>query len=250
MTDSNYAGKHLALDEYKKDTPPGWEPFLAWYPLKNYFEHMELWGHMITSDGHRPSMSLIGPAVIARLRGPARRLAMKVEFTFPNNFPYDVDAHLAGLTYSGTQAIVLEGLPPNATTGFPGLKSGLELILQKLDDRYGKDTQDITDEALDRFFECVRGGGQLMDYITAFKLRHDTAEEKAGLQINNVGLTHRFLHGAGLNKNFVSEVMLKIDHDSKMVNGVTRLPHLRLIHLRAFAMHKWLLRICVAHVHY
>ncbi len=44
------------------------------------------------------------------------------------------------------------------------------------------DTQDITNDALDRFDECVRGIGALMDYKTAFKLRYETAEKKLDSQ--------------------------------------------------------------------
>ena len=85
MSDSySYTGgKQIALDEFKKDTPPGWEPFLSWYPLKDFLSNMELWGHLISENGTRPSMSVVGPQVIGRLRGQAKRLAKQVDFTFP-----------------------------------------------------------------------------------------------------------------------------------------------------------------------
>ena len=103
---------------------------------------------------------------------------MKISFTFPTEYPQDIPTAFAGTTMQGTQAIVFEGMPENPVTGFPRFQSGWQLIRKTLDDRYGRDTQDITDDALDRFDECVHGGGALMDYITAFKLRYETAEGK------------------------------------------------------------------------
>ena len=136
---SDYAtsggGKHLALDEFNKMTPPGWEPFLSWYPLKNYFENMELWGHMISATGDTPPMAQIGPLVVARLRGAAKRLAMKISFTFPTDAPQDIPNNLAGVTVQGTQAIVFEGYAPNQATGFAGMSSGWQLIRKTFDDR-------------------------------------------------------------------------------------------------------------------
>jgi hypothetical protein len=91
--------------------------------------------------------------------------------------------------------------------------SGLQQILAALDAAYGEDSQDQIGLVLDRFDSLYRGNASLMDYCTAFKVRLEAAVEKAGLVINNVGQTHKFLKHAGLTEKFTDDIMLKVDND-------------------------------------
>ena len=161
--------RHLALDEYTKFIPPGWEPHLSWYSLKNYRDNLELWGHLIAEDdGTTPPMNTVGPLVIGRLKGAAKRLAMKISMEYPQEPHSLIPANKRGTTITGIAAIVHERIPEeyDPNTGVMicrGMPSGLQLLLQQFDDAYGKDDQDISGEALDRFDSCVRGNNSLMD---------------------------------------------------------------------------------------
>ena len=57
----------LALDDYSKSCPPGWQPHMSSYPLKTYFEKLRLWLRLtdVTADK-------LGPTIVGRLKG--RRL--------------------------------------------------------------------------------------------------------------------------------------------------------------------------------
>ena len=52
----------IAMDEYTKNCPPGWQPHVANYPLKTYFEKLCLW--LRTTDVAKEA---IGPTVVGRL---------------------------------------------------------------------------------------------------------------------------------------------------------------------------------------
>ena len=216
---------NISLDAYTKFCPPGWEPHLAWYPLKNYRENLDLWGHLITDPdtGRVPPMSYVGPLIIGRLRGSAKRLALKMTLTYPTEAYPEVAAELRGTTITGTAVIVFGGIPENQSTGFPGMPSGLVHMLYEFEAAYGRDAQDVSGEAMDRFDACVRGNASLMDYITAHKIRYETAEEKAGYHINEIARTHRFLKGANLHKRFIDDVMLKVDGDRERFQEIVQI---------------------------
>ena len=59
-----------------------------------------------------------------------------------------------------------------------------------------------------------------MDYCTAFKIRLETAEDKAGYYINEVAKTHMFLKGAGLAPRFKDDVMLKVNNDRERFDEI------------------------------
>ena len=65
-----------------------------------------------------------------------------------------------------------------------------------------------------------RGSSSLADYCTAFLVRLETAAEKAGLLINNVGKTHLFLKHAGLTTKFIDDIYLKINGDREQFQEV------------------------------
>ena len=58
-----------------------------------------------------------------------------------------------------------------------------------------------------------RGSSSLADYCTTFQVRFETAAEKAGLQLNNVGKAHLFLKHAGLTQKFIDDIYFKINGD-------------------------------------
>ena len=41
----------MALEEYTKVIPPGWEPHNPNYTLRQYKERLELWGHYNNTPG-------------------------------------------------------------------------------------------------------------------------------------------------------------------------------------------------------
>ena len=70
---------------------------------------------------------------------------------------------------------------PEITDGFGNITrqatpSGINYILSALNEAYGQEEQDLQGVALDRCFALLRGNAPLMDYLTAFKTRYETAE--------------------------------------------------------------------------
>ena len=71
--------RYVALDEFNRANAPGWEPYLHWYSFKQYKENLELWGKMVTEGEHKLTMAQMGPMIYSRLRGAAKRMALKME---------------------------------------------------------------------------------------------------------------------------------------------------------------------------
>ena len=103
--------------------------------------------------------------------------------------------------------------PEDANAGLPATPSGLQQILADLRTAFGDDSQDLQAFHLDRFFDLHRGSHSPLDYLTAFKLRYEAAEEHAQLNINRVGLTHLLLAKAGLALIFVDDLVTKVGGD-------------------------------------
>ena len=59
-----------------------------------------------------------------------------------------------------------------------------------------------------------------MDYCVAFELRYETANEQAGLEIGEIGLTHLFLTGAGVARRFIDYILLKVDGDRRQYEKI------------------------------
>ncbi len=78
------------------------------------------------------------------------------------------------------------------------MRSCFQIINQVLEDTYGRDNQDLSGEALDRWDESVRGNGVLMECIAAFKNRYEPVVDKTGLEVNEICRTRKFLKGSGL----------------------------------------------------
>ena len=205
------ADSRLSLEEYNKNTPPGWEPHLSHYTLRHYEEKLMLWRIMVQNT-LQPNE--IGPLVVGRLRNAAYRLAMKTKIVLAD-----------GTVREGAEAIALEAQPALAAgvltgagadmfpLGYPGSKSGLQLVLEALQHLYGAEADQLVSLALDRFFTLHRYNRPLVDFCTAFRIRYETAQDKGGLEINPVGKTHLFLTKAGLSGKFIDDIMLKVDGD-------------------------------------
>ena len=206
---SDYVPGRIALEEYNKNTPPGWEPHNLSYSLKQYKERLELWGQYNNTPGQEMPSNRIGPAVVGRLRGAAYRLANKITIKIPDD--ERVEPSIRARTLVGAEAICFPGIDerPDAVPPFRKVKSGIQTILDVLEGRYGPEASDQLAAALDKFFSLKRNNGQLLDYCIAFEQRYQEAHDKAGLEIGAVGLTHLFLTGAGLARRFVDDVMLK-----------------------------------------
>ena len=89
-----------------------------------------------------------------------------------------------------------------------------------LEDAYGDVEHNLQGLALDRFFGLYRGSAPLIDYCTAFRVRYDTAQEKANLEMNAVCRTHLFLTHAGLQPKLVDDILLKVDGDRSQFNTI------------------------------
>ena len=87
------------------------------------------------------------------------------------------------------------------------------MIIQVLQEAYGEMEHDQQGLALDKFSTLYRGSSSLADYCSAFRVRYEQAEEKAGLQINEVAKSHLFLTHAGLTQKFIDDIMLKVNGD-------------------------------------
>ena len=87
----------------------------------------------------------------------------------------------------------------------------MDMIIQILTENYGALEHDTQAPALEKFFGLYRGSAPLAEYCTAFRLRYEAAEEKAGLEINEVCKTHLFLTHACLTQKFIDDIMLKVN---------------------------------------
>ena len=191
-------GRGVPLDEYTKATPPGWRPHMQDYSLHLYFAKLRLW--IRTTDlGNGPeNQAKIGPTVVGRLRGAAYRVVMKMRL------PRQDGRVLVG--DEAISALAENEIPENIQAGqpyVPGTPSGMDMIFQILQENYGALEHDVQAHALEKFFGLYRGSAPLADYCTALRLRYEAAEEKAGLEINEVCKTHLFLTHAGLTQKFI-----------------------------------------------
>jgi hypothetical protein len=197
----------LPLDEYTRQTPPGWRPYLRNYPLSLYEEKLRLWIRLtdIPEDCH-------GSVVVGRLKSSAYRLALKIRIRRQD-----------GQLITGDEAVNLPRQQAQPAQGLPASPSGLEQIISDLRAAFGDDAQDLQAFHLDKFFELHRGSHSLIDFLTAFKLKYEAAEEHAGLMINQVGLTHLLLAKAGLTQRFIDDLMLKVDGDRARFDDIFKL---------------------------
>ena len=70
---SSHFGGGLPLDEFNKNTPPGWKPGIEGYPLKHYLDLCSLWYKQ-----HDGKDEEVGILLSGRLKGAAKQDAIKL----------------------------------------------------------------------------------------------------------------------------------------------------------------------------
>ena len=203
------------MDEFTKACPPGWAPGLEWYPLKLYFEKLKLWWRITDLPEEQ-----VGPVIAGRLRKGAQTLALKLRMPKAHGQPgFDI----------GDEALVRVRIPAGmdpitgaATAEEPG---GTQTLMAQLQERYGMDTQDTTTATLETFFDLRRSNLPLQEYLNEFQLRYDDAEDKAGLQINDIGKTHLLLKYIDLPPKLLDDIKLKVSGDMSRYHEIVKLLH-------------------------
>ncbi|CAE8604611.1 unnamed protein product, partial [Polarella glacialis] len=198
-------GGGLPLSEFNKLVPPGWRPGIPGYPIKLFFERLKLW-YRVTDNAE----AQLGILVAGRLQGAPQKIALRLRLPRPvaAGGGYDIgDEALIRLSQEqvidpATNAIVQEYIP-----------SGLQFLCQALRAIYGLQDQDRTTVALDSFYEFKRGHLGLAEFAQEFDHRYESAEDEAGLQMNDTGKTYFFLRGSGLGDKIIEDIKLQMRGD-------------------------------------
>ncbi|CAE8632635.1 unnamed protein product, partial [Polarella glacialis] len=198
-------GGGLPLSEFNKLVPPGWRPGIPGYPIKLFFERLKLW-YRATDNAE----AQLGILVAGRLQGAPQKIALRLRSPRPvaAGGGYDIgDEALIRLSQEqvidpATNTIVQEYIP-----------SGLQFLCQALRAIYGLQDQDRTTVALDSFYEFKRGHLGLAEFAQEFDHRYESAEDEAGLQMNDAGKTYFFLRGSGLGDKIIEDIKLQMRGD-------------------------------------
>ncbi|CAE8680712.1 unnamed protein product [Polarella glacialis] len=198
-------GGGLPLSEFNKLVPPGWRPGIPGYPIKLFFEQLKLW-YRVTDNAE----AQLGILVAGRLQGAPQKIALRLRLPRPvaAGGGYDIgDEALIRLSQEqvidpATNTIVQEYIP-----------SGLQFLCQALRAIYGLQDQDRTTVALDSFYEFKRGHLGLAEFAQEFDHRYESAEDEAGLQMNDTGKTYFFLRGSGLGDKIIEDIKLQMRGD-------------------------------------
>ncbi|CAE8606275.1 unnamed protein product [Polarella glacialis] len=198
-------GGGLPLSEFNKLVPPGWRPGIPGYPIKLFFERLKLW-YRVTDNAE----AQLGILVAGRLQGAPQKIALRLRLPRPvaAGGGHDIgDEALIRLSQEqvidpATNTIVQEYIP-----------SGLQFLCQALRAIYGLQDQDRTTVALDSFYEFKRGHLGLAEFAQEFDHRYESAEDEAGLQMNDTGKTYFFLRGSGLGDKIIEDIKLQMRGD-------------------------------------
>ena len=133
---ADYVTRHMALEEYSKSIPPGWEPHNPSYTLRMYKERLELWGHYNNTPGQEMPPNQLGPAVVGRLKGAAYRLANKIQIRVADD--PRIDGSIRGKTLTGAKAICFPGMDgdPNLDPPVDNIENGVQHILKILEKNF------------------------------------------------------------------------------------------------------------------
>ena len=201
----------VPLDEWRKDTPPGWKPGIENYPLKVYFAKLKLWYRCSEVPDE-----VIGPLVAGRLQGRAQRIALELKLIRPDG-GYDVgDAALVRLS-------VDEVIDPadGITVLQAHIPSGVQALCNALRDAFGDTDEAQTTRALEQFFEHKRPHGQeLQEFAAEWDLRYEDARSKAGLEMNSVAMSYLWLKQAGLSQKHQDDLRLQVKGDLSKFNEI------------------------------
>ena len=196
-------GGGIPLHEFRKDTPPGWAPGLADYPLRLFFERLKLWYSIFDGDD-----TLVGPLVAGRLQGKAQRLGMQLRLVRPDG-QYDVGS-------DALQRLSVEEVrDPNnpAVIIQHAIPSGVQALCNSLKDAFGMSDQEIVSRSIEDFFEFKRGKLSFQEYAIEWDIRLEEATTKAGLELNDVAKFYLFFRGSGLPQRFIEDIKLQLQGD-------------------------------------
>ena len=203
----------IPLQEYRRDIPPGWIPGDASYPLRTYFDKVNLWYRIANVEDEA-----IGPLVAGRLYGRASTIAMSLRVPRPDG-TFDVgDAALVvrlavdEVRDPATNVIIQNHIP-----------SGVQFLANALRTTFGQQDQDLATQALDKFFGLARGKLSLSEYSVEFDSRYDDAHDRAGLQLNDVGKFFLWLKISGLPSKTVDDIKLQVAGDYTRFNDARAL---------------------------
>ena len=203
----------IPLQEYRKDTPPGWSPGLPDYPLRLYFEKVKLWYRCY--EGTDES---VGPMLAGRLQGRAQKIALGLRLVRPDG-QYDVgDSALVRLTVDE----VRDPMDPTQILQHH-IPSGVQALATALRDAFGQSDQELTTSSLEAFFGLKRGRLSLQEYAAEWELRYEEAQTRAGLDVNDVAKTFLFFQNSGLPNKFIEDVKLQIQGDMSRFQEARRL---------------------------
>ena len=192
----------IPLQEYRRDIPPGWIPGDPNYPLKMFFDKLKLWYRISTVEDEA-----VGPLVAGRLYGRASTVAMNLKVPRPD-----------GLIDTGDQALIRLSVDEvrDPTTGAiiqHHIPSGIQFLINALRAAFGQADQDLATVALDRFFGLHRGKLTLQEYAVEFDTRLDEAQDRAGLQLNDVAKYYLWFKHSGINAKTIDDIKLQVQGD-------------------------------------
>ena len=194
----------IPLQEFRRDIPPGWIPQDPNYPLKMFFEKLKLWYRTCTVEDE-----CVGPLIAGRLYGRAAKVAMGLRVPRPDGQVDVGDAALVRLSVDEvrdptTGAILQSHIP-----------SGVQCLANALRQVFGQQDQDLATSALEKFFSLTRHGSKLTlaEYAVEFDVRYDEAQDRAGLQLNEVGKFFLWFKNAGITAKTVDDIKLQVSGD-------------------------------------
>ncbi|CAE8737965.1 unnamed protein product, partial [Polarella glacialis] len=179
--------------EFNKLVPPGWRPGIPGYPIKLFFERLKLW-YRVTDNAE----AQLGILVAGRLQGAPQKIALRLRLPRP--------VAAGGGHDIGDEALI------RLSQEQEYIPSGLQFLCQALRAIYGLQDQDRTTVALDSFYEFKRGHLGLAEFAQEFDHRYESAEDEAGLQMNDTGKTY-FLRGSGLGDKIIEDIKLQMRGD-------------------------------------
>ena len=169
-----------------------------------FFEKLKLWYRTCTVEDE-----CVGPLIAGRLYGRAAKVAMSLRVPRPDGQVDVGDAALVRLSVDevrdpATGAILQNHIP-----------SGVQCLANALRQAFGQQDQDLATAALEKFFSLTRHGSKLTlaEYAVEFDVRYDEAQERAGLQLNEVGKFFLWFKNAGIPSKTVDDIKLQVSGD-------------------------------------
>ena len=204
----------VPLEEWRKDTPPGWKPGIESYPLKLFFSKLKLWyGCCEVPD------EVVGPLIAGRLQGGAQRIALELKLIRPDG-GYDIgDAALVRLS-------VDEVLDPNdgVTVIQHHIPSGVQALCNALRDTYGDNDETQAMRSLENFFEYRRPHGQSLQEDSAdWELRYEEAKLRSGLDLGQVAKSYLWVKQSGLPQKHQDDLRLQVQGDMSRFHDIRAL---------------------------